>query len=111
LQTRINATAAHAYSPAPANTGYAVNGRNQYTTIAGATFTHDLNGNLTGDGARSFGYDAENRLTSVSGSASLSLTYDPLGRLRQTTAGATTDFLYDGDRLIAEAGIFSANIL
>jgi RHS repeat-associated protein len=103
LQTRINATAAHAYTLPTANRGYAVNGRNQYTTVAGVTQTHDLNGNLTSDGARSFGYDAENRLTSVSGSQSLSLTYDPLGRLRQTTAGATTtDFLYDGDRLIAE---------
>jgi RHS repeat-associated protein len=102
LQTRINATAAHAYSLPVASRTYAVNGRNQYTTVAGATQTHDLNGNLTSDGSRSFGYDAENRLTSVSGSASLTLTYDPLGRLRQTTAGATTDFLYDGDRLIAE---------
>ncbi len=79
------------------------NGRNQYTSVAGATHTHDPNGNLTGDGSRDFGYDAENRLTSVSGSASQTLTYDPLGRLRQTTAGAaTTDFLYEGDRLIAE---------
>lgn len=103
LQTRMNATAAHAYSLPVANRGYAVNGRNQYTTVAGVTQTHDLNGNLTSDGSRSFGYDAENRLTSVSGSASLTLTYDPLGRLRQTTAGATTtDFLYEGDRLIAE---------
>ncbi len=103
LQTRINATAAHAFSPAPGSSAYAANGRNQYTTVAGATFSHDLNGNLTGDGSRSFGYDAENRLTSVSGSASMTLTYDPLGRLRQTTAGATTtDFLYEGDRLIGE---------
>jgi RHS repeat-associated protein len=103
LQTRINVTAAHAYTLPTANRGYAVNGRNQYTTVAGAAQTHDLNGNLTSDGARSFAYDAENRLTSVSGSQSLTLTYDPLGRLRQTTAGATTtDFLYDGDRLLAE---------
>jgi RHS repeat-associated protein len=103
LQTRVNATAAHAFSPAPGTSAYAANGRNQYTAVAGATVSHDLNGNLTGDGARTFGYDAENRLTSVTGSASLTLTYDPLGRLRQTTAGAaTTDFLYEGDRLIGE---------
>ncbi len=102
LQTRINATAAHAYSPLTATSGYAVNGRNQYTSVAGATQTHDLNGNLTANGSRAFAYDAENRLTSVSGSQSLTLSYDPLGRLRQTTAGLTTDFLYDGDRLIAE---------
>ncbi|MEZ5512447.1 MAG: RHS repeat-associated core domain-containing protein [Steroidobacteraceae bacterium] len=39
----------------------------------------------------------------MSGSANMTLAYDPLGRLRQTIAGsATTQFLYDGDRLIAE---------
>ncbi|MBY0562734.1 MAG: hypothetical protein K2P58_01010, partial [Hyphomonadaceae bacterium] len=35
---------------------------------------YDARGNLTADGARSFGYDLENRLVSVTGSAS--------GRLR-----------------------------
>ena len=103
LATRVNATAAHWLAATPGSSAYVANGRNQYTAVAGATHTHDLNGNLTGDGSRTFGYDAENRLTSVSGSASLTLTYDPLGRLRQTTAGvATTDFLYEGDRLLAE---------
>ena len=103
LATRVNATAAHWLAASPGSSAYVANGRNQYTSVAGATHTHDLNGNLTGDGSRTFGYDAENRLTSVSGSASLTLSYDPLGRLRQTTAGAaTTDFLYEGDRLIAE---------
>jgi RHS repeat-associated protein len=34
---------------------------------------------------------------------SATLSYDPLGRLRSYTAGgATTEFLYDGDRLVAE---------
>lgn len=48
-------------------------------------------------------YDVENRLVSVSGSPSMTLSYDPLGRLRQTVAGSSTvQFVYDGDRLIAE---------
>ena len=89
LQTRVNATAAHAYSPLTAISSYAVNGRNQYTTVAGATHTHDLNGNLTSDGSRSFTYDAENRLTSVSGSARLTPTYGPLGRRRTTSTMET----------------------
>jgi RHS repeat-associated protein len=38
----------------------------------------------------------------VSGAANMSLAYDPLGRLRQTVSTATTQFLYDGDRLSAE---------
>ncbi len=64
---------------------------------------YDCNGNLTNDGSRTFAYDGENRLTTVSGSASANLTYDPLGRLQQTTInGATTQFLYDGDKLVAE---------
>jgi RHS repeat-associated protein len=58
--------------------------------------------NLAPDGSRTFAYDTENRLTSVSGSASLTLTYDPAGRLRQTAGSATTQFLYDGSRLVAE---------
>ena len=39
----------------------------------------------------------------MSGSASLTLTYDPLGRLKSTSNGTTTtEYLYEGDRLIAE---------
>jgi RHS repeat-associated protein len=85
------------------------NGLNQDAAIAalgacgtaGAGF--DCNGNLTNDGSRTFTYDAENRLVSLP-SASLTISYDPLGRLKQTavTSGATTQFLYDGDRLVAE---------
>jgi RHS repeat-associated protein len=61
-----------------------------------------LRGNLTCDGARSFTYDLENRLLTVTTGAT-SLAYDPLGRLRTyTTSGLATDFLHDGDRLSAE---------
>ncbi len=85
------------------NRAYARNGLNQYTNVGGTNFAYDARGNLTSDGARTFVYDLENRLLSVSGSASLTLAYDPLGRLRQTTAASvSTDFLYDGDRLSAE---------
>ena len=82
---------------------YAVNGRNQYTQVGGTTHSWDANGNLTGDGATTFGYDTENRLTSASGAKTGTLSYDPLGRLYQVTSGSTTTrFVYDGDRLIAE---------
>jgi len=88
---------------AAGRSAYVTNGRNQYTQVGGTTHTWDANGNLTGDGATTFGYDTENRLTSASGAKSATLTYDPLGRLYQvTSAGVTTRFLYDGDRLIAE---------
>jgi RHS repeat-associated protein len=81
---------------------YSINGLNQYTTAGPASFTYDANGNLTSDGTTSYVYDVENRLVSASNGASL--VYDPLGRLVQTSGGAagTTQFLYDGDRMIAE---------
>ncbi|HVN46487.1 MAG TPA: RHS repeat-associated core domain-containing protein, partial [Steroidobacteraceae bacterium] len=45
----------------------------------------------------------ENHLLSVTGGAGLTLQYDPLGRIWQTTSGSTvTQFLYDGQRLVAE---------
>lgn len=48
-------------------------------------------------------YDAENRLVSASGAKAAALSYDPLGRLFQTSGGGvTTQFLYDGDQLVAE---------
>jgi RHS repeat-associated protein len=89
------------------NLTYTVNNLNQYTAATGttpATFAHDLNGNMTNDGAGGvYVYDALNRLTSASGANSATLVYGPKGRLISTTAGGTTtEFLYDGDALIAE---------
>ena len=72
---------------------------------------YDCNGNETNDGARTFTYDLENRLTGgtvTTTSTTVTLAYDPLGRLHgQTTTVAAgsptvTQFLYDGDRLSAE---------
>jgi len=80
---------------------YTVNGRNQYVTAGGATFTYDANGNLTSDGSRTFTYDAENRLVAASGGVALG--YDPLGRLAWTSGSPNfTRFVYDGDALVAE---------
>ncbi len=85
------------------NQTYVPNGLNEYSSVAGVTFSSDARGNLHSDGSRTFSYDLENRLLSVSGTASMTLSYDPLGRLQQDVAGsATTQFLYDGDRLTAE---------
>lgn len=88
---------------------YGVNGLNQYTQAGGAIFSYDRNGNLTGDGTNSFGYDIENRLISASirdtqGNVTTpALSYDPNGRLFQVSGGAgATQFLYDGDALVAE---------
>jgi RHS repeat-associated protein len=79
------------------------NGLNQYVQIAGQAINYDANGNLlTGEGV-SYQYDDENRLASTSGTVASTIKYDPLGRLFETTiAGAKTQFLYDGDALVAE---------
>jgi RHS repeat-associated protein len=85
---------------------YTANGLNQYESVNGVTFSYDANGNLTSDGSKTYTYDVENRLIGVAGSSpslSATLSYDPMGRLyRYTVNGQTTDFLYDGDSLIAE---------
>jgi RHS repeat-associated protein len=106
IVTRSLTNNAYEYAVASSNLTYAVNGQNQYTQISGsspATLGWDANGNLTSDGATTFSYDSENRLRSASGAKNATLTYDPLGRLYEVaTSSATTRFLYDGDRLIAE---------
>jgi RHS repeat-associated protein len=69
----------------------------------GPTSGYDCNGNLLNDGTRSFTYDAENRLLTASAPTAVSLAYDPTGRLKSSTAsGITTQFLYDGTRLVGE---------
>ncbi|MFZ5610098.1 MAG: RHS repeat-associated core domain-containing protein, partial [Pseudomonadota bacterium] len=80
------------------------NGLNQVTQVGAKAISHDANGNVTGDGTSGFTYDAENKLSQVTGAATLALAYDPLGRLYETAVGggATTRFLYDGWDLVGE---------
>ncbi len=80
---------------------YGVNGSNRLTSSAGVAITYDLRGNLSNDGATTYGYDLLNNLTSTSNGAVLA--YEPAGRLWQVSAnGATTNFLYSGADLVAE---------
>jgi RHS repeat-associated protein len=105
LRTEARTNDAYAWTEHEAvSRPYSVNGLNQYVTAGPATFTYDANGNLTSDGATSFVYDFENRLVSASGAKNATLKYDPLGRLFQISSpgGPTTQFLYDGDELVAE---------
>lgn len=103
ISQRTTSNPAYDWYGSNVSRAYSRNGLNQYTSVGGATVTHDARGNLTGDGSRTFSYDLENRLTSVSGSAAMTLSYDPLGRLRQTAAGSgSVQMLYDGDRMVAE---------
>jgi len=100
----------YAYQPSQGTDSYgAVNAVNQYASFTPAggsalTQSYETNGNLIGDGTWTYGYDPENRmvLADKSGSSN-SYAYDPTGRRQSKNAGGTvTNFLWDGDDLIAE---------
>jgi RHS repeat-associated protein len=104
IATRTGSNTLYAFPLANQNVASAVNGLNQLTANGGATITHDARGNLTSDGARSYGYSSENLLTSsTAGSTTTSITYDPLLRLYDTASAAfPTRCVYDGANLIEE---------
>lgn len=108
IVTLTQSNALYNYTEAENRRGaYGVNGLNQYTSIDGLTVLHDANGNLTADGTgMTYTYDMENHLVATTAPAS-TLRYDVLGRLARITIplpapSVTTDFLYDGDALVAE---------
>ncbi|HPW56689.1 MAG: RHS repeat-associated core domain-containing protein [Thermoanaerobaculaceae bacterium] len=81
-----------------------------------STYTYDANGNTltrTGTpGSFTFGWDAQDRLTSIAGSATATYTYDYQGRRTSTTVGgATTSYLYDGLNLVRTSGASEAEYL
>jgi RHS repeat-associated protein len=88
---------------------YASNGLNQLTTSGALSLSYDGLGNLTSDGVDNYTYDNQNRLTAVTGATTM--TYDPLGRLTKTTGSATTQYVYDGDDLIAEYNSTASTVL
>ncbi len=66
-------------------------------------YSYDANGNLTGDGTYTYGYDAENRLISVDSGSTASYGYDyQHRRTSKTVTAGTTYCVYDGDQVIAE---------
>jgi len=75
-----------------------------YDADGNQTSTRSSGDCATGTIAQSFGWDAQNRMTSFSeGSTSASYAYDPFGRrIEKTVNGTTTFYLWDGDRLLAE---------
>jgi RHS repeat-associated protein len=79
------------YPSTASATSYTVNALDQYTAAGSTTPTYDGNGNLTGDGTYTYGYDPENRLTSLAGGAvSAAYAYDGLGQRKSKLVGSTT---------------------
>ncbi len=87
------------YPAAASTVSYTANALNQYTAVGAVTPSYNANGNLTFDGTFSFGYDAENRLTSASGAGnSITYAYDAQGRRKtRSVNGATTVFVNDAN--------------
>jgi RHS repeat-associated protein len=76
---------------------------NEQLTFASTTLTYDANGNLTNDGTNTYTWDARNRLVGISGGSTASFSYDPLGRrMSKTIGGTATQYLYDGNDIVAE---------
>jgi RHS repeat-associated protein len=74
-----------------------VDDANRILTRDSVTYTHDDNGNRTGDGTNTYVWDSRNRLTSMTTpSGTFTFTYDPAGNLiRQTSPAGTQEFVLD----------------
>jgi RHS repeat-associated protein len=86
------------YPTGATTVAYTANSLDQYTAVGAVTPTYDGNGNLTYDGTFTYGYDAENRLNSVTqgGTTIATYGYDARGRRKSKTVGsATTIYITD----------------
>ncbi len=93
---------------------YSVNSSNELTSTPSATYTYDNNGNtltkVTSAGTTTYGWDFENRLTSMTlpgAGGTLAFKYDGLGRrvqkaFAQGSTTTTTNYLYDGNNAVAD---------
>jgi RHS repeat-associated protein len=76
---------------------------NRIASVNGTAFSYDAGGNVTGDGAGTYAYDAENRIVSVSGPVSESYGYDAGNRrVKKEAGGVVTHYIWEGGQVIAE---------
>lgn len=125
--TRTDNNAAYAFDSFAASDNFTYDGMNRDARITAlvpngkdcsktAAYGYDCNGNLVLNDStgRKFAYDEENRLTGgTMGLYTDALTYDAAGRLQvldenQALIYTSTQFLYAGDRVIADYGIGGA---
>jgi RHS repeat-associated protein len=87
---------------------YSYNSSNELTSNSSGSYTYDANGNTLSDpSGKSYSWDFENRLIQavVPGTGTTSFRYDPFGRRIQKSGPlGTTNYLYDGQDLVDEAG-------
>jgi RHS repeat-associated protein len=77
---------------------------NQYPSVGGVAYSYDSKGNLTGDGTRTMGYDADNLLTSVSVSGlTTAFAYDWQHHVvKRVRSGQTIRYIYDASWRVLE---------
>jgi RHS repeat-associated protein len=89
---------------------YTNNSSNELTATSSASYGYDNNGNAVtkndSTGITTYGWDYENRLTSVTlpgSGGTVSFKYDPFGRrIYKSSISGTSIFAYDGDNLVEE---------
>jgi RHS repeat-associated protein len=97
---------------------YSYNPSNELTATSSATYGYDNNGNAVtkndSTGVTAYGWDFENRLTSVTlpgSGGTVSFKYDPFGRrIYKSSTSGTSIFAYDGDNLIEETNSSGAAV-
>ncbi|MFK3646900.1 RHS repeat-associated core domain-containing protein [Lysobacter enzymogenes] len=90
----------------PASTGNAFDDNQRQIRYQGQTLNYDANGNLTGDGARTYVWNARDQLIAIQqgGQTIASYEYDPLGRrIGKTENGQAVKYLYDGQDAVQES--------
>jgi RHS repeat-associated protein len=108
---RTNGTATLLPDPVAAATYDAANEQTMFDAL---NVTYDQNGNLSNDGVNTYQLDSRNRLVGISGGVTASFNYDALGRrVNKTVNNQASQFLYDGNDIVAEAdnGLVVANYL
>ena len=109
----VTGSLAHINLPQPVS-GLTYNADNRLAGFGGSQLVYDNNGNLTGDGAHTYTWDARNHLVSIDGGSTASFVYSPFGqRVSKTVYGVTTGYLYDGSNVVQElsGSTPSANLL
>jgi RHS repeat-associated protein len=89
-----------------ASTGNDFDDNNRQTVHNGQILSYDNNGNLTGDGTRTYVWNARDQLVAIKqGTTTIaSFGYDAMGRrYAKTEGGQTTSYLYDGLDPVQEA--------
>ncbi len=84
---------------------------NQIATVNAVGYSYDAAGNVTGDGAHSYVYDAENRVVSIDGGGA-QYAYDHRNwRVKKIASGATTHYIWEGGQVLAEHSGAGGNLV